>query len=1117
MNAPSRQTPDASARFALTQGQRALWFVQQLVPESTAHNFAHAACFRGELDTELLRESFQHLVDRHTVLRTTFTVENGNPVQIVHDHAAVTYSVEDVTALSEDALQDQIDVEVFTPFDLSRLPLFRVHVFRRSSDTHIVLVVFHHITTDMWSIAILLSEVSSYYSSARNGPRPVFEPLETTFAEAVRLEQQWLASEAAAADFAFWQNTLGGSLPTLHLPTDRERPRVGTGRGGALFRRVDATLTAALNRLSKAHQAKLHMTVFAAYAAFLHRLTGQDDILIGTPKTTRKRALAQAIGYFINPIVLRTDLSGDPTFTELLSRVRATMLAAFAHDQYPFALLVERLQPQRDLSRSPFFQVMFSWQKTIGMVDSGVMTSMALGEAGQQMEIQGVTWESFHMRRQAVPFDLTLLASEASGGELLLAFEYSTDLFDRETVSTFMDAFVLLLREVADRPSGQISRFPLLDSPAAIAAGEGTRVSRGGTIREDLLPGLLREHARRQPDKHAVLCRGESITFRELDRRTTALAHALRGLGVGPEIVVGLCMDRSIDAVVGLLAILKAGGVYLPMDPSYPSDRLLYMAEDSHAALLLTQGHLVDRLAVAPCRVLPVEVLRGPETEDAQDDLHVAPDPHQGAYIIYTSGSTGQPKGVIVSHREFARHIRAMRDHYALSSDDRVLQFASFNFDASLEQLFCAFLAGSTLVVRENDLWDAVTLDQKIREERLSVINLPPAYWHQVVDHWVRTTPENRPASLRLVIVGGDAIAPDSLSLWSRARLGNVRLLNAYGPTETTITSLADDLTSHLESIVLSRRVPIGTALPERATYVLDNNLSPVPHGIPGELYVGGACLARGYIGRSDLTAERFLPDPFSSERGARMYKTGDRVRRNVEGKLEFLGRTDYQVKIRGFRVELQEIEALVANYEHVTAAAVVAVDHGPTDKRLVAFAEVPAGAQVMESDLRRYLHTRLPAYMVPATIVVSRDLPRTVGGKIDRRALRIPALTGVDERADIVPPRTPLESELVALWAELLGRQPIGVFDNFFALGGHSLLATQVTSRLRTRYAIDVPLRELFENPTVAHLASVVEELLLTAEGDAGVEDLISSIESLPEEDLRKLLEEERRSAGGT
>jgi amino acid adenylation domain-containing protein/non-ribosomal peptide synthase protein (TIGR01720 family) len=1065
--------PAHAVEHPLSHGQQSLWFLHQVAPESAAYNIGTALRILSPLDTAALRTVFQTLVGRHPALRTVFPAVDGRPVQLVREHAEIDFQEEDLTGTSDASLRKRLLELAQRPFDLEQGPLMRVGLFRRSEQEHVLAVAVHHIVADFWSLAVLMEELGALYEAERAAVPVALAAPALRYADYVLWQEKMLEGAEGDRLWSYWREQLGGELPVLNLPTDHPRSPVQTSRGDSQSFRLDSGVTSRLKALGQDHGATLYMTLLAAFAVLLHRYTGQDDILVGSPTAGRNWAeLGRVVGYFVNPVVLRTRLDGGETFGSLLGRVRLRVLEAFGHQDYPFDLLVERLQPERDPSRSPIFQVMFTLQKA-HLLDEQGLSLFALNEAGAQMELGGLRLESLALEQRAAQFDLALAMSEVDG-ELSASLEYNTDLFEAATVARMCEHFRSVLEAVAVDPEQRLARIPLL------SASERRRLlvewnSPGAMrVRPSCIHQLFEAQVARTPDAVAVSCEGVRLSYAELNGRANQLARHLQGIGVAPETRVGLCVERSPDMIVGLLGILKAGGVYLPLDPQYPAERLQFILEDADASVLLAQARTVGSLpALAQLRVVRLDDDRAEISRQAAGDVPGATLPANLAYVIYTSGSTGRPKGVGVSHETAAAHFSAIQEQFGLCADDRVLQFASLSFDVSLEQILPPLLLGARVALRGESVWSAAEFAQKLKDEGLTVVNFPTAYWHQLTRECAESGEPDTAHRLRLAIIGGDTISPEAVRLWQSTPMKAVRLVNAYGPTEAAITATAFEIPAGFCDETALRRVPIGRAVSQRAVYILDGEGNPSPTGVAGELCIGGALLARGYLNWPELTAEKFVPDPFGTEPGARLYRTGDSARFLNDGRIEFLGRRDNQVKVRGFRIELGEIEATLGRHPAARGVAVLVQEDGGGRKQLVAYVAVRDEERLTPAEWRRYLQEWLPDYMIPADFVMLDELPLTPNGKVDRRALPALAPAVREAASDSQTPRNAVEELLCGIWCEVLGVERVGVNDNFFSLGGDSILSIQVNARAR-RAGLKFTPQQLFQHQTIADLAAV-------------------------------------------
>ncbi len=1086
---------EAGAVSPLSHGQQALWFLYQLAPESPAYNVAVSLRVRSELDGPAVHQAFQGLVDRHAVLRTTFEAAAGEPVQRVHPSMEVPIAEVDASRWSQEELNDRLAEAYRQPFDLERGPVLRVGVFHRSPTDHILLLTVHHIAFDGFSAGLLLDEFFGLYAAASTGSTASLPAPPLQYTDFVRWQADMLEGTEGTQHWAYWERQLADELPVLNLLTDRPRPPMQTYRGASQYFRLTEELAGKLRHFAKGQGATLYMALLAAFQVLLFRYTGQEDILVGTPTAGRSRPeFEKVIGYFINAVVLRADLSGDPTFKEFLGRVRHAVLAALHHADYPFDLVVKRLLPNRDPSRSPIFEVMFNLVKGGQLGEVGGILERR--ESATPMILEGLELEPITLAQQEGLFDLDLDVVD-TGRSLLGTLRYSTDLFEASTIRRIFGHFETLLEGAVADPEQRVSCLPLLTAAERHQLLVEWNATRTEYPRDACIHELFEAQVVRTPDAIAVVFEETTLTYRELNRRANYLAHQLRARGVGPEVLVGICVERSLEMVIGLLGILKAGGAYVPLDPAYPKERLAGMVADARLRVVVTQQRLVAALPEHDAHSVFLDAARPDHRAGIEPACTPWSDPHGGtgftvvreeedpeggvtpddpAYVIFTSGSTGRPKGVVVPHRALANHTYAVAERYGLQPADRILQFATISFDVAAEEIFPSWLRGTAVVLwpRQEPPSIPEFLEFATRE-RLTVVNLPSAYWHEWVAEMERDGGPP-PPSLRLVVAGSEAVRPEKLAFWRRRVGARVRWLNAYGPTETTITATIyePDLQREIDE---TRPVPIGRPLANVQAYVLDRHGNPVPVGVPGELCIGGAGLARGYLNRPDLTAERFIPDPFSPDPAARLYKTGDEVRYRPDGTLEFLGRNDFQVKIRGFRVELGEVEHALTRHPAIKTAVVLPKESAPGHRQLVAYIAHGSESGPTVTELRTYLRGILPYYMVPSAFVLLDDLPLTSNGKVDRKALeemdRVPAQ---GEEAYLAP-RTPMEVLVADLWREALGIDRISVRNNFFDLGGHSLLAVQVISRLERKIGRRINPREIIYQ-TLEQFAAVCDEL---------------------------------------
>ena len=1062
-----REDSIESNSISLSSSQQSLWFLHQLAPEDPTYNLAFAARIRGSLNVNSLRSSFQTLVDRHASLRTTFTDGDGEPVQQIHEQATVFFEEYDAAQWDSAVLDERLLAEAQRPFDLEHGPLLKVHLFNRNADEWIMLLTAHHIIVDLWSLTVLMHELETLYSG-----QPVdLPPVTHQYIDYVRWQNDLLQSESGKNHRQYWQEQLGGPLPMLSLPIDRARPAVQTYHGAAHSFSLTPQMTRRLKSLSRENDATLYMTLLAAFEVLLSRYAGQQDILVGSPTSGRTRNwMAGMVGYLVNPVVLRAKISGEEPFAEFLQQVRQTVLAAFEHQDYPFAQQVKDLQPERDPSRSPLFQVMFTLQKSHLRNDQSV-AAFAVGQEGAQISLGNVVLELFALPQRTSRFDLTLDMAEV-GEQLAGSVEYNTDLFDAATIERMSEHFERLLESIVTEPRTSVSRLPMFSRKEQQLLAAWNDTSREFPAAEGL-HRLFEAQVKRTPLATALVAGTERLSYHELNERANRLAHHLIDLGVGVDHRVGIFLDRSTEMVVAQLGVLKAGGCFVPLDPEYPMERLAFTLKDAGLTALLTTRRLAQSFGsnANDIELVFVDELDY-ERKSAANPL-VQIDDQQLAYLIYTSGSTGQPKGVGIEHASAINFMHWAGEIFDPETVRGVLFSTSICFDISMIEVFVTLSYGGQIILADN----ALQLPQLAAANEVNLINTVPSAMAELVR--MRAVPE----SVRVVILGGEASNQELVDeIYANTQVE--KIYNLYGPTETTIYSTYTPLRS-------GERVTIGRPITNTQIYVLDEQWQPVPVGVVGDLYIGGSGLARGYWKRPDLTADKFIPDGFSGEEGARLYKTGDKARYLANGELEFLGRADHQVKIRGYRIELGDIESVLRQHEQVREAIVVAREQAGEEKQLVAY--VAGGEEVTAAALRNWIRERLPKYMTPAAFVLMNELPLTPNGKVNRKALPDADFNGTGEKS-LTTPRTQIEEILLTIWADVLGVRQLGIDDNFFELGGHSLMATRLISRVRNELNVEVPLSRLFESPTVASCAANVEELIADNKGV-----LYKSIETAP------------------
>jgi amino acid adenylation domain-containing protein len=1075
------QVGGVSLVFPLSQGQRGLWFLHQMDPRSPAYNICYATRIRSPIDLPALRRAMNQLVQRHPCLRTTFEEREGLLLQRVHDEMPLHFESSDAHTWDDATLRRRLEAEANRPFDLERGPLLRMHVFTRAPDEHIALVAIHHIIGDFWSLVLLIQDLQALYpAECAGGASPGLRLPATHYGDFVRWQAELLAGPEGERLFQYWERQLAGAPTILELPSDRPRPLVFARRGGGVPVRIGPGLARGLKELAAVEGVTLYSVLLGAFQVLIGRYTEQEDFLIGSPFAGRTRpGFGEVVGYFINMVPLRADLSGDPSFRTLLRRVSATVLDALQHQDYPFALLVERLRVTRDLSRTPLVQVTFTLEKTHRSLSDRSSNGAAQDGVGPvpflnsraKLSVGGLDVEQYYIEQHVTQCDLELVMEEGDGA-LEGMVRYNSDLFEAATVERMVGHYLTLLKGVAEDPDQRLSDLPWLSEAEhrqVIHEWNRTELDFPDNL---CLHHLFEQQASRTPEAVALSSDTRSVTYAELETWSSRLATRLRRLGAGPGVLVALCLERSPEMIAAMLGTLKAGAAFVPLDPATPSERLRLILADTRAPLMLAQYSLHDRLAPIVgdlCHLLDEDAgIQNPnfETRSSESEIRNANvTANDLAYVIYTSGSTGRPKGVMIEHGAICNTVFARQRNMPIRADDSVLYQLSYTFDASLCIIFPTLAAGARLVLAApGEEYDPHRLVERVVREQVTILQVPPAPLRlMLADPLLKTC-----RAVRWVCTGGETMPPDLPSLLSESL--DVELYNLYGPTEAAV-----DTTWWSCRGASAGPIPIGRPIANVQVYVLDANRRPLPVGLPGDLYVGGAGLARGYLNDPGLTAERFIADPFRKTPGARLYRTGDRCRWRADGAVEFLGRRDHQVKLRGYRVELGEVEAALMSHPAVREAAVICID---SDTRLIAYVACNPEYDAPNSEtLRRHLKERLPEYMIPATFVTLPSLPRTSGGKVNRQALPAPQAERPSLAQPYQAPRTALEEYLVGLWRELLHVDRVGLDDNFFELGGTSILGAMMISRLQEKLGQRVSVAAVFDAPTIAGLAGQIEQ----------------------------------------
>ncbi len=1108
--------------FPASFAQQRLWFLDQLIPGNTIYNVPTIIRLVGSLNLTALKQTFNEIVRRHETLRTTFMVSDGQPLQAILPSLIIFPSILELQQLPVEEREVEakriIAAEIERPFDLSSEPLLRVTLLVLSETKHILLVNMHHIICDDWSIGVLVRELGTLYAAftstdAKLGDAKLLLPeLPLQYADFAHWQREWLQGDVLQSQLTYWRQQLNG-ISMLHLPTDKARSPIQSYQGATQFLELPKNLTDALETLSQQEGTTFFMTLLAAFQILLYRYTHQEDIAVGSPIANRNRSEIEGlIGFFVNSLVLRTDLSGNPTFRELLGRVREVTLGGYSHQDLPFEKLVEELHPERNLSQHPLFQVVFSLQNApmSGLELPGLVPSFInIDFKKTRFDLELHLWKCSDDFRSL--WGTNWEYSEGLRGVMV----YNTDLFDKATISRMLEHFKTLLSGIVENPDRRIANLPLLNETETHQILVEWNNTQANYPHDKCIHELFENQVEQHPNAIAITFENNvetryiasppdiaSLTYEELNIRSNQVAHQLQKLGVGAEVLVGICISQSVEMIVGLLGILKAGGAYLPLDPSYPQERLNFMLVDAQVTVLLTQEKLLKHFPGFSNPIICIDKDWENIAQENKENPKSRVTSNNLAYVIYTSGSTGKPKGVAVTHKAVNRLV-CNTNYIKLSPDDKIAQASNTSFDAATFEIWGALLNGAQLVgISKHITISSQEFALQIKQKGITVLFLTTALFQQIA----RDIPQAF-ASLKYLLFGGEAVDIRWVKKVIKHGLPK-HLIHVYGPTENTTFSTyycVEELPEAATSI------PIGRPITNRQIYILDSHLQPVPIGIVGELYIGGDGLAQSYLNRPELTAERFVSNIFDDKnkaiyenfssllnngRGnpAPTFKTGDLARYLPDGNIEFLGRIDNQVKIRGYRIELSEIEAVLSQHPAVRETVVTVCEDVPDDKYLVAYIvtnseQIPTQeTQSFALQLRQFIKEKLPEYMLPKAYVILEFLPLTPNGKIDRRALPMPDSVTFDS-PNYLAPRTQVEELLVEIWAKLLGKEQVGVSDNFFELGGHSLLATQLVSRIRDTFQIDLPVRNLFEAPTIEQLAKYIDTMCWAVKGVDNIE----------------------------
>ncbi|NEP72548.1 non-ribosomal peptide synthetase [Okeania sp. SIO2G5] len=1059
--------------FPASFGQKRLWLLEQLQPGNSAYNECGAMNCRGQLNTVALEQSLNEIVRRHEVLRTYFAIVKGEPVQVILPSLTFKLSLTDLRSIAENELEVQvkqlIEQEAQKPFNLKQAPLMRSSLLQLAENEYVLILVLHHIIHDGWSMGLIFREIETLYEAFSNHKPSPLPELSIQYADFTVHQNQWLQGEVLENLLNYWEQKLKNQ-PVLALPTDRPRTTTETYRGATKILVLPKELCNAIKALSQQQGTTLFMTLLAAFKTLLYRYTQQPDISVGTPIAGRNLAQTEnLIGFFVNTLVLRSNLEGNPSFLEVLTEVSQVAMEAYDRQDFPFEKLVEVLNPERYLGQTPLFQVMF------------VLQNNPLS----QIKLSGVTLEPIPREKNISKFDLTLSMEEISPGKtsllennytgsldknkygMIAGFDYNADLFDSETIERMAQHFQILLTGIVANPDSPISELPILTE----AERNQLLLEWNDTVveypQDKCIHQLFEEQVQKTPDAVAVVFEKQQLTYQQLNAKANQLAHYLQSLGVQPDTLVGICINRSLEMIVGLLGILKAGGAYVPIDPSYPTERLAYMLEDAALPVLLTSESVLPSLPEHSAQVVCLDSNWDTIANQSIDNPVIEVTPDNLAYVIYTSGSTGKPKGTMIIHRGVVNYLSWCTKAYQVKEGNGVPVNSSIGFDATVTAFFSPLLTGKEMILLPEDNEIEALKELLCSQNNLSLVKLTPAHL-QILNTLI--PPEKASDETRAFIIGGEALPATTVSFWSN-NAPETKLINEYGPTETVVGCCVYQVKPEDS---LKEVIPIGSPIANTQLYILDKHQQPVPLGVPGELYIGGAGLARGYLNRPELTAAKFIPNPFDNN-NSKLYKTGDLARYLSDGNIEYLGRIDNQVKIRGFRIELGEIESALSNHPQVQQTVVICREDTPENKQLVAYI-VRNEESLLNTELQSYLVPKLPEYMIPSTFVFLETLPLTPNGKVDRKAL--PAPDALTNSSEYIPPQNPIQEIIANIFATVLGITKVGIHENFFSLGGHSLLATQVISHIRQYLEVEITFKTLFESPTVAELDKSIEQL---------------------------------------
>ena len=1055
--------------FPLSPAQQRLWLAEQLLSGSPVYNVPCAFRIGGALDVSALERAIYTITERHASLRTRFASHQGEGLQIIDPEWQGEFVIDDLSGLDvsarEIAVVARLDAEAKRPFLMTDETFFRASLLKLESEDAILILNMHHIISDGWSLAILTSELSALYKAYTQQEESPLTALPVQYKDFAVWELEHTNSSSLQKQETYWQEQLSGELPVLELPISNKRPSIQAFNGELAQFAVDVQTGQKLKTFAQQAGVSLYMTCLAAYAVLLARYSGQEEIIIGSAVANRNRVeIENLIGFFVNMVPIRIDLSGNPSFRELVQRIRPLTLDAFDNQELHFDRMIDLVGDQIEQGSPPIFQTDFTFQ-------NGPL----------ELQLDGLTTSFLQQDTGTAKFDVSIDMWE-DNNNLVGVVEYNKGLFNSEHIRQLVAHFKVLLQGIAANPESPIQYLPLL------TASELKDISSwNGTVLPDYEPAVFNDrfaaNVVANPDAIAVRFEDDTLTYQQLNDRANQLARKLQSLGAQPKQLVGICMPRSLELLVGIIGILKSGAGYVPIDPDYPVDRKAFMLEDANVVAVLTHSAVADQLPATEAASI---LLDAQWDEIAGYDTHNLPtavSPQDPAYVIYTSGSTGKPKGVVIAHQSVVSYAESAANVYEMDATSRVLQFSSISFDISVEEIFCTFVAGGTLVLRTDAMLDVLEFAQRCDEWGITTLSLPTAFWHEFVLALKQSVA--MPHAVKMVLIGGEKVQAERVADWLAVAGKSPRLLNTYGPTEGTVVATYADM-SELDLIEGEPLdIHIGRPFRNVQTYVLSKYLQPVPVGVPGELHIGGIQVAKEYKNRPELTAKVFIANPFADDEAARLYKTGDLVQYRPDGNIDFIGRVDYQVKIRGFRVEPSGIELVLNQHTAVQESVVLAWAGGPAGKRLVSYVVLDDGFNTSEKDLQEYLNDKLPEYMVPSAFVILEAFPLTQNGKINRRALPEPSEEQYRSNvAEFVAPQSETEQKLAEIWSKTLGVTQVGIHDNLFELGGNSLLIARMIARIKDETGEKLQLATFFEYPTVKELALVIDGVPASANG---------------------------------